>query len=70
MRFSIYCPFCETKVTAYTLLAGDELKIALDSGDVEIGHPVTGPDHRWNMNQDLKDVLRKKLASGELTTGA
>jgi len=41
MKFpSIYCPFCgEHVVAAYTLLDGDELKLALDSdSDIEIGH--------------------------------
>jgi hypothetical protein len=69
MRFVTYCQFCETKVTACTLLAGNELKLALDSNeDIEVGHPVTNAgDHRWNLINEEKQVLRNKIASGELS---
>jgi hypothetical protein len=55
MKFpSIYCPLCERVVAAYTLLDGDELKLALDSdSDIEIGHPAYPADHRWTLKPTL-----------------
>jgi hypothetical protein len=56
MKFpSIYCPFCgEHVVAAYTLLDGDELKLALDSdSDIEIGHAAYPAVHRWTLRPTL-----------------
>ena len=55
MKFPrIYCPFCGCEVATYTILDGDELKLALDSdSDIEMGHPAFPGDHRWTLKPKL-----------------
>jgi hypothetical protein len=70
MKFQAYCPYCESKVTAYTALAGNELRLALDSkGDIQVMH-TTNVDHQWKLNNQEKENLRNKIASGDLSVGA
>ena len=71
MKFQAYCPYCKRKVTTYTALAGNELKLALDSnGDVQVGHLTNARDHQWNLNNHEKENLRNKIAFEELSIGA
>jgi hypothetical protein len=71
MKFQAYCPYCQSKVTTNTALAGNELKVALDSnGDVQVGHLTNAGDHQWNLNNHEKENLRNKIAFGELSIGA
>jgi hypothetical protein len=65
MTFQAYCPECEKKVTAITMLDGDVLWQSLDSGaDVEVMHTTEKGDHRWKLNNYEKENLRKKKAEG------
>jgi hypothetical protein len=63
MTFQAYCPYCEKKVNAVTLLADDEFKHALDSDAVvKVMHLPDGkPDHRWHLNSQEKKHLRSQL---------
>jgi chromosome condensin MukBEF ATPase and DNA-binding subunit MukB len=71
MKFQAYCPYCQRKVTTYTALAGNELKLALDSnGDVQVRHLTNARDHQWNLNNHEKENLRNKIAFEELSIGA
>ena len=57
MHFLVYCPHCESRITANTILGGNDLKLALASGaDVEVMH-FTGIDHRWKLNNQEKENL-------------
>lgn len=68
MNFLAYCPHCEKKVSTLTLLAGSELKAAVDSnGEVKVMHVATGGDHQWNLNSHEKENLRNQFASGFLS---
>lgn len=68
MNFQAYCPHCEKKVSTLTMLAGSELKAALDSsGEVKVMHVAKGGDHQWNLNNNEKENLRKQIASGFLS---
>jgi hypothetical protein len=70
MNFTIYCPFCETKVTAYTFLGVDELKRALESNkEIQVGHLTDAGDHQWNLVDDEKESLWN-FTSGDLSAGA
>ncbi len=70
MKFVTYCRFCDCKVTAYTLLGGDELKSALESnGEIQVGH-VANVDHQWKLIKSERENLRNQLASGALSLGA
>ena len=63
--FQAYCRHCEKKVSTHTMLAGDELKAALDSnGEVKVMHLADSGDHQWNLNSNEKDNLRKQVAAG------
>jgi hypothetical protein len=63
-RFLALCPHCGKKVTAHTMLNGDDLRDALGSGsDVEVMHTAP-PDHRWNLSGDDKENLRNQIANG------
>lgn len=65
MNFLAYCPHCEKKVSTLTMLAGRELKAALDSnGEVKVMHVAAGGDHLWNLNSNEKENLRNQVASG------
>jgi hypothetical protein len=61
MNLQAYCPYCEKKVTALTLLSGDKLKHALASDAViEVMHLPDGkPDHRWHLIEQEKKNLHK-----------
>lgn len=70
MEFLAYCPFCESKVTAYTILEGDELKRALEANaTIEVMHVATissggevaDGDHGWNLIGHESDNLLKKI---------
>ena len=57
-----YCPTCGKKVTASTILGGDDLKRALSSNlDVEVMH-IANIDHRWKLNEQDKRNLIKFMA--------
>jgi len=65
--FVAYCPHCEKKVTASTVLAGSNLKAALDSnGEVGVVHLADGGDHQWNLVSNEKENLRNQIAAGTL----
>jgi hypothetical protein len=63
MTFQAYCPYCQKKVTATTLLGGNELRHALDCDAViEILHLPDGrPDHKWNLIDQERNNLRGHL---------
>jgi hypothetical protein len=47
MKFRSYCPHCKHRVIAYTVLTGNELKLALASNlDIEIIHTAE-MGHQW-----------------------
>lgn len=65
MILQAYCPECEKKVTALTLLHVDALWQSLDSGaDIEVMHTTEKGDHRWKLNKYEKENLCKKKAEG------
>jgi hypothetical protein len=65
MILQAYCPECERKVTAMTLLHVDVLWQSLDSGaDIEVMHTTEKGDHRWKLNNYERENLRKKKAEG------
>jgi hypothetical protein len=67
MIYIAYCPECEKKVTAITLLGGDALWQSLDSGaEVEVMHTSESGDHRWKLNKYEKENLRKEKAKGSI----
>jgi hypothetical protein len=67
MTFHAYCPYCETKVGAVTLLGGDELKAALISdADIEVMHLSNNGDHQWKLIKQEKKNLRKTVSEGLL----
>jgi hypothetical protein len=74
MKFQYYCPYCEKTVSTHTLLAGNDLKLALNSeAQIELIHtpevvekPPAG-DHRWYLNNNGKEKLRNQVASGALS---
>jgi hypothetical protein len=68
MTFQAYCPHCEKKVTAHTLLSGKEPKAALDNnGEVEVMHTAENGDHAWRLNNQEKENLRNAIAKGLLS---
>jgi len=63
MSFVAYCFRCEKKVTAHTMLDGNDLLSALrgDSG-VEVIHVSNDSgDHRWKLNAQEKTNLLNHL---------
>jgi len=71
MTLQAYCPYCEKKVTALTVLAGNALKLALDSiGDVRVIHTTNAGDHVWHLDNQEKENLRNRVASGDIALGA
>jgi hypothetical protein len=60
MNFQAYCPRCEKKATASTLLSGDKLKHALAIEAVmEVMHlSAEKPDHRCHLIEHEKKNLR------------
>lgn len=63
MTFSAECPHCKAKVTATTMLAGDELKQAIaNNREIEVmhTHAVEG-DHRWKISDQDKKHLRSRI---------
>jgi hypothetical protein len=62
--FQAYCPQCEKKVTTHTMLAGSELKAALDSSaEIKVMH-IADIDHQWNLIMSEKENLRKRVTEG------
>ncbi len=65
MSFRAYCPHCQAKVTAGTVLGRAELIAALDSrGEVNVMHVSNGGDHSWSLIKDEKENLRKAIVTG------
>jgi hypothetical protein len=66
MSFVAYCFRCEKKVTAHTMLDGNDLLSALRGDtDVEVIHVSDDSgDHRWNLNRGEKDHLLKGIEAG------
>ena len=68
MSFQAYCPYCEKKVTAFTLLGGSALERALENdADIDVGHltyDVHEGDHTWKLIRQEKAKLRKAIAEG------
>jgi hypothetical protein len=59
-----YCPRCEQKVSAFTILSDAEVWRALTTGtEIKImhTHPETG-DHIWILNKYERDNLRAQLS--------
>jgi hypothetical protein len=66
MKFLAYCPHCEIRVNADTMLSGSELHLALDSsGEIHISH-VAKVDHQWQLNNHEKQTLRNRIVFGSL----
>ena len=71
MTFQAYCPYCEKKVTALTVLAGNALKLALDNnGDIRVMRTTNAGDHVWHLDNQEKENLRNRVASGDIALGA
>jgi hypothetical protein len=71
MKFQAYCPHCEQTVSTHTMLAGSELKFALDSKkDIQVIHTSDAGDHQWNLIDGEKENLCRQLASGLLSADA
>lgn len=70
MSFLAYCPYCEKKVTATTILGGSSLEHALENDlDVVVVHLTEGSnegDHKWKLNRQETGNLRKAIAEGHL----
>lgn len=50
MPFQAYCPHCKKKVTTHPILAGKELKAALDSNsDIQVMHTSDAGVHHWTL---------------------
>ena len=63
MTVQAYCPYCEKTVSAYTLLGGDELRLALDSnGDIQVMHTPGPGDHIWRLNRQEKEHLHSAFS--------
>lgn len=66
MNFQAYCFACEKKVSALTILDKAGLWQALDSGaDIEVMHTSDKGDHRWKLNREEREHLRKIRAEGQ-----
>jgi len=63
MSFVAYCFRCEKKVTAHTMLDGNDLLSALRGDtDVEVIHVSNDRgDHRWKLNAQEKTNLLNHL---------
>lgn len=62
MPFQAYCFKCEKSVTAFPILGGAELQQALSTDtEIEVMHFSDLDDHRWKLNKDEKEHLRKYL---------
>jgi hypothetical protein len=69
MKFQAYCPQCQIRVAAYTMLMGTELQFALHSdSDVDV-IDATNIHHQWKLKNREKITLRDRIASGNLSTG-
>jgi hypothetical protein len=65
MHLLAYCPHCESRITANTVLGGDDLELAMaSSANVEVMH-FTGIDHRWKLSNQEKDNLRREIESAK-----
>jgi hypothetical protein len=59
MTFQAYCPYCETKVSALTLLDGDDFGGRLK----KVMHVSADGDHPWELNNHEKENLRNMKAN-------
>jgi hypothetical protein len=71
MTFQAYCFACGKKVTAMTLLDGEDLALALENNtDIEVVHLTENDgDHRWKLNNQEKENIRNAKAAGTFPFG-
>jgi len=50
--FNIYCPLCETDVSAATMLGDAELDRALQNDEDIYAIHMADSDHKWRLNQE------------------
>jgi hypothetical protein len=64
MTFLAYCFACEKRVSALTILDKEGLRAALVNGaSIEVMHTSDkGEDHRWKLNREERERLRKILS--------
>ena len=64
MKFQVYCSHCTIRVTASTMLMGNELHLALHSDvDIAVVH-ATDVEHQWKLLNREKMTLRDRIAAG------
>jgi rubredoxin len=69
VKFQAYCPDCGIRVSAYTMLTGNELQLTLHSeADIAVIHG-TNVVHQWMLKNREKITLRDRIAAGTLSIG-
>jgi hypothetical protein len=67
MNVQAYCFKCEKTVTALSILADGEFWSAIEKdADIEVMHTADDGDHRWKLNKQEKENLRKTRAEGHI----
>ena len=67
MNVQAYCFKCEKRVTVLSILAENEFWAAIDKNtDVEVMHTADDGDHRWKLNNNEKEKLRKARTEGRI----
>jgi hypothetical protein len=65
MLFRAYCFKCEKTVSAFPVSKDEEFWSAVaENADVEVIHLTNDGDHRWKLNNQEKENLRKTRAKG------
>jgi hypothetical protein len=65
MSFQAYCFKCEKTVTAFPVDEDEEFWSAVaENADVEVMHVSDNEDHRWRLNNQEKENLRKARREG------
>jgi len=64
--FLAFCPECKQQVTATALFTRAEAKEALTTGaELEVMH-ATDSDHRWYLDEQERENLRRRIGTGEV----
>lgn len=64
--FRAFCPECKQEVIAYPLFTRLGAKEALSTGtDLYVLH-TTDRDHRWALNEQERENLRRRLEAGDV----
>jgi len=66
ISFLALCPKCNQQVTATPLFTRAEAKEALSTGaELEVMH-ATDSDHRWYLDEQERENLRRRIGTGEV----